>query len=385
MTLAHSRCCAAWLAALSLEIAAQPSPLAPDAPCTATKSHALTTRVDFAAVVTPPYGAEVLRVWLPIPPSDETQEITGSEFATWPLQVQPQFASEEVYGNRFAYFEFAKPKGAQMVRHRFVAKTHELAWNLAAAKVISPAQWPAAFAPYLRHEEQAVAITEPVRTLARRLGGKGGPAVFEAMRWVDANMTYDHGRCSLAASSVWALAKSCGHCSDYHGLTAALGRALAQPARVTYGINLFPNNSPSHCKFEAFLPPYGWVSFDVSATQRQVKAIAGDATLSSADKDRLMRAARARTESGFRDNTWLLLTRGTDYELAPRASKRAAVVRTIYAEADGETLPEPDPGDAGKREFAWMTMHAFTPDRDVSYPYQDIRSLTPSDAAPKDK
>jgi hypothetical protein len=127
------------------------------------------------------------------------------------------------------------------------------------------------------------------------------------------------------------------------------------------------------------------VSFDVSETQRQIQAIAADDKLSSADRDRLVQAARARTESGFRDNTWLLLTRGTDYELAPRASKRAAVVRTIYAEADGEALAEPDPGDASKREYAWMTMHAFTPDRDVSYPYRDIRSLTPSNTATKDK
>ena len=29
---------------------------------------------------------------------------------------------------------------------------------------------------------------------------------------------------------------------------------------MTYGINPFPKNSPSHCKLEAYLPPYGWVS-----------------------------------------------------------------------------------------------------------------------------
>ena len=45
-----------------------------------------------------------------------------------------------------------------------------------------------------------------------------------------------------------------------------MGRALGYPTRMTYGINPFPKNSPSHCKMEAFLPPYGWVAFDVSDT-----------------------------------------------------------------------------------------------------------------------
>jgi ATP-dependent helicase HrpA len=34
-----------------------------------------------------------------------------------------------------------------------------------------------------------------------------------------------------------------------------MGRTLGFPTRVTYGIALFPKNSPSHCKLEALLPP----------------------------------------------------------------------------------------------------------------------------------
>jgi hypothetical protein len=44
-------------------------------------------------------------------------------------------------------------------------------------------------------------------------------------------------------------------------------------------------------------------------------------------------------------------------------------VRTIYAEADGVALPEPDPADASKREFSWMTAHKFKADREVKYPF----------------
>ena len=33
--------------------------------------------------------------------------------------------------------------------------------------------------------------------------------------------------------------------------------------------------------------------------------------------------------------------------------------------------------DTTKREFAWMTAHKYTADREVSYPFRDLKSLTP--------
>ena len=51
------------------------------------------------------------------------------------------------------------------------------------------------------------------------------------------------------------------------------------------------------------------------------------------------------------------------------------MVRTIYAEADGVALPEPDPANKQHNTYAWMTVHKFTPDRPVTYPFKDINSL----------
>jgi transglutaminase-like putative cysteine protease len=154
-----------------------------------------------------------------------------------------------------------------------------------------------------------------------------------------------------------------------------MGRALNYPTRVTYGMNTFAKPSPSHCKLEAFLPPYGWVSFDVSETQKLLAAIGKSNDLTDAKKKGLTDLARRRLRQGFRDDTWFLQTRGTDYELAPAAARRVNVVRTIHAEADGVALPEPDPGDAKKREFAWMTAHRFTPDRAAKNPFKDHGAL----------
>lgn len=73
--------------------------------------------------------------------------------------------------------------------------------------------------------------------------------------------------------------------------------------------------------------------------------------------------------------TWVVQTHGTDYDLVPKASRRVAVVRTIYAEADGVALKEPDPGDPHKSEFSWMTLHPFVADRTVPYAFSEWKTL----------
>jgi transglutaminase-like putative cysteine protease len=195
------------------------------------------------------------------------------------------------------------------------------------------------------------------------------------MDYVIKDFKYNHDTASLKASSVWAIEKRSGHCSDYHGFCSAMGRVLSSPTRMTYGINPFPKNSPSHCKMEAFLPPYGWVSFDVSETQRLIDVIQKTPDKDDASKQRLIEAAKSRLVKGFRDNTWYLQTRGSDYELEPAASKKAPVVRSAYAEADGEELPDCDSASKTQRTYAWMTLHKYVPDREVKYPFKDIKSL----------
>lgn len=355
--------------------------LDPALPFQAERTSPVSYDVDLSVVVTPPYHAHVLKVWLPIPPTDAAQEASPPEYTTFPQEVQPQIAAEPLFGNRFAYFEFHDPQGAQIIRQRYRVKTWELRWNLAAEKVRPVERWPAAFDPYRRGESQGVQVDDRFRKLLAEIvpQPRGGLSDLAAvMQWAGDRFEYDHHDASLAADSLRMLDKQRGHCSDYHGFCAAMGRAMGYPTRVAYGINPFPKNSPSHCKLEAFLPPYGWVSFDVSETQRLVQQIEKDAKLSAAEKTCLMAAARERLTSGFRDNTWFSLTRGTDYDLAPPASRKVAVVRTAYVEADGQPLPDPDPADPQAREFAWMTAHKYTPDRKVPYPFKDVTTLAPS-------
>jgi hypothetical protein len=368
-------------AALSVSLLAAEPPQAPkldaDLPYQAVKSAPVTYDVDFAAVVTPPAHTKLLKVWLPLPPSDGGQEVSAKDITTSPMKVAPRVGRENTYGNQFAYFEFHDPQGAQIIRHRFRIKVWELRWNLDPAKVAKVERWPASFAPYLR-SDQSVVVNDRFRKVAQEIvPARRGEAsdLADVMAWVNGHMRYDHAAGSLRASSEHALTNLTGHCSDFHGLCASVGRALGYPTRVVYGIHAFPKNSPSHCKLEAYLPPYGWVNFDVSETQNLIAAIKKDPSLDGAKKEELVQAATERLRHGFRDNTWYVQTRGTDYELAPPAARRVPVVRTLYAEADGMALPEPDPANPHKREFAWMTAHEYKPDRAVTYPFKDWHSL----------
>ena len=361
ISLLAAACLAACVAA------GEPSP---DAPSTASLSDPVTHEVDFRLVVTPPYHCGVLRVWVPVPTTDAIQSVEGSRWETFPENVEPSVAEEPVYGNRFAYFEFRDPRGAQIIRHRFTARVHTARWGVDMATVEPPAEWPASFGPYLK--PQTLTDAAGLDEVLGEVGGRGLPGVLD---WVDANLTYDHADASLSADADHAFGRRRGHCSDYHGLCATMGRRLGVPTRVTYGLALHPKNSPSHCKLEAFLPPHGWVSFDVSETQKLVAGIAADDSLPAAEKAELTAAARSRLASGFRENAWLLMTRGTDYDLVPKASRPVRVVRTAYVEADGEPLPEPDPANAAKREFSWMTSHRYTADRDFRLPFKDVSTL----------
>ena len=124
------------------------------------------------------------------------------------------------------------------------------------------------------------------------------------------------------------------------------------------------------------MPPYGWVSFDVSETQKLTKAIRESKELTPAARDELIEAARKRLARGFRDNTWFLQTKGTEYELAPEAAKAVPVVRTIYAEADGVALEDPDPSIAEQTKFSWMTIHKYSADKPAPNAFNDFSTLT---------
>src|SRR5262249_49744852 len=153
------------------------------------------------------------------------------ELSSFPTRAKPRIGTEKLYGNRFAYFEFARPEGAQVIRHRFTVKAWEARWDVDPKKVARVERWPAGFDRYLR-SERVVVVDDRFRKLAAEIvPARRGEAedLGAVLGWVNDNLRYDHGDASLQASALHALEKRRGHCSDYHGFCAALGRALGYP------------------------------------------------------------------------------------------------------------------------------------------------------------
>jgi transglutaminase-like putative cysteine protease len=241
----------AWLPAglgLPLGRTGEPAAPAPDPnlPYQAKKANPVIYDVDFSVVVTAPYHTRLLRVWLPLPQSDAGQEVEKGAIDTFPMRVKPRVENEPVYGNQFAFFEFDRPEGAQVIRHRFKIKVWELFWNVDPAKTVSVEKWPAGFEPYLR-SDRSIRVDDRFRRLAQDIVAKPEGAARDlaaVFAHVNERMRYDHADASLRASSEHALLKSTGHCSDYHGLCAAVGRALGYPTRITTASIPFPRTPP---------------------------------------------------------------------------------------------------------------------------------------------
>ena len=84
-----------WVLGLPALLARADNPktvLEPDQPYQGARSDPITYQVDLQFVVTPPYHAKTLKVWVPLPPSNETQEVSGRELSTFPLKVPPKNA-----------------------------------------------------------------------------------------------------------------------------------------------------------------------------------------------------------------------------------------------------------------------------------------------------
>ena len=152
---------------IAVHCVAETPALDPAMPYQAERSNPVTYDVDFSVVVTAPYKSKVLKVWLPIPQSDPGQEFTEGELTSFPMAVEPRIGAEKVFGNKFAYFEYKEPQGAQLIRHTFKIKVWELHWNLSADKIEAVKNFPDVFKPYLRGEAQAVVADERFASVLR--------------------------------------------------------------------------------------------------------------------------------------------------------------------------------------------------------------------------
>ncbi|HVR73881.1 MAG TPA: transglutaminase domain-containing protein, partial [Planctomycetota bacterium] len=184
-----------------------------------------------------PPGARKVRIWLPLPRTDETQEITN-------LKVEAPVAHREtrdkVYGNRLAYLEIDGPAPAEIpIKVSLDARRLETRSTMPGAEGASRARLLEGDKLAPVGGEAAVRGEEAVKNAASAGSDASQAKAHAIYNRVLADVSYDKsgegwGRGDLR--HVCEVGK--GNCSDFHALFIAMARSQAIPAVFEIGFSI---------------------------------------------------------------------------------------------------------------------------------------------------
>ena len=216
-------------------------------------------------------GGGRVRVWLPVPPSNEHQQV---DMLTSDLPAAGKTATEPIYGNSILYFETTGPSTGSldfttsyMVRRREVCRrTGEDAKDkltdeernlfLSANRKVPLTGKPLGLLAGVKFSSEPLAVA---RTLYDR---------------VDDLVRYDKSRPGYGNGDVLWVCDSCfGNCTDFHSLFISWARAKGLPARFEIGFPLPPERGEGtiggyHCWAFFHSDEKGWVPVDISEADK---------------------------------------------------------------------------------------------------------------------
>lgn len=272
-----------------------------------------------------PDAKEKLRLWIPVPHSDEFQDISALKVDA---PIKATMRRDALYHNEFAYFDvppeelrtgFTARVGFISVRHE-----HRVALDgkpALAAAPLSPAERKRDLEP-----DRLVPLTGVIGEIsAAQTKGIDDPlakarALYD---YVVATMKYDKtgtgwGRGDAA---YFCTAKK-GNCTDFHGFFIGTARAAGIPARFEIGFSLPAKATEGaiggyHCWAEFYVTGYGWIPVDASEAWKNPEK-----------RDYFF---------GAHDVNRVQFTRGRDIDLAPKQAGEPLNYSVYpYAELDGK-------------------------------------------------
>lgn len=210
-----------------------------------------------------------VRVWLPVPPSDEHQTV---RVLSQNYPVKTQVAAEPKYGNQVLFFETTVPdqRTLQFGSHYAVTrrevrrKAHHSTPLTEADRALFLA--PSKMVPLNGKPLEllaGVALSKDPLVLARELYDR-----------VDTHVRYDKSSPGYGEGDVlWVCDSRFGNCTDFHSLFLSLARSQGLPARFEIGFPL-PEKRGSgtipgyHCWAFFHEDSSGWVPVDISEADK---------------------------------------------------------------------------------------------------------------------
>jgi uncharacterized protein (TIGR03000 family) len=299
---------------------------AAEAPAEAKKRTFLFT---YAGAVTGLKSGEKARVWLPVPPSNEDQQVKRE---AQDLPPDPREGKDPQYGNAMLYFEAAADKDGnapfsvtyRVTRREVKGSEKDKADDALVRRFLQP--------------DKLVPIEgKPLDLIKDRNLPKDQVAAARVIYdVVNGHMKYDKtGTGWGRGDAVWACDSKHGNCTDFHSLFISLARANKIPAKFEMGFGLPPQRGSGdvagyHCWAKFRADGDGWLPVDISEANKDPKM--KDYYFGNLTEDRVA------------------FSTGRDITLAPKqAGEPLNYFIYPYVEVEGK----PYPADKVRRKFSY--------------------------------
>jgi transglutaminase-like putative cysteine protease len=236
-----------------------------------------TVRYTYEARFTPPAGAKVVELWLPLP-REEDQRVLDVELAG---SGHPTVVRLSPSGDRAAYVRLESPNGLVTIAEKATVARQEVRVVADRSRARLAEIDPVAYASELA-STPVIQVNDEIRKIAKHETAGKDTVVAKARAlydWVFDHMQYDKSVPGWGLGDIpYCLKVGKGNCTDFHTLFIALARTSGIPARWSIGFPVAyadgkPASEPQqvagyHCWAEFYAPGAGWVPVDISEARK---------------------------------------------------------------------------------------------------------------------
>jgi len=220
-----------------------------------------------------PSGANRVRVWVPVPQTDQHQTV---RVLAVKAPAKTQMTQEPEYGNRMMYAEIqnsATGKAEFSLEYEVTRREYSRGDYAQLKRTDEKPGVVSASMNRLIAPDSLIPTDGKIKELAAEVTGSQSGAVGKAKAAYDylfTNMRYDKtGSGWGRGDAVWACDAKRGNCTDFHSPFIGMLRADGIPARFDIGFPLPENKDEGdiagyHCWAEFYARKTGWIPVDIS-------------------------------------------------------------------------------------------------------------------------
>jgi transglutaminase-like putative cysteine protease len=219
-----------------------------------------------------PSGTKRMRVWVPVPQTDQHQTVS---LLAVKAPVKTRMTQESEYGNRMMYTEIQNPTGDAEFTLEYKVTRREYSRG-DYAHLQRTDQKPSLVLTSMSRliaPDSLIPTDGKIKDLAMEVTGSQSGTVAKAKAAYDylfTNMRYDKtGTGWGRGDAVWACDSKRGNCTDFHSPFIGMLRVDGIPARFDIGFPIPENKDKGdiagyHCWAEFYARKIGWVPVDIS-------------------------------------------------------------------------------------------------------------------------